>query len=187
MSVYSLCMKRLFIIICYCISSLLLAQNFKLRIREKYEINTIKFNDINYKYHGFSNTLNFWYEDPYNVAIGLAYSPILSGLNCSGDNCIFGDEVHIFNYGLEIKYFINNVVKNVFVLPGIGYARLITRYNDSLPNYGGIYFYGSLGYEYPFDSFGFSMEIGYRYISLREEISISTIMPSVGFHFYKMF
>ena len=66
-------MKKIYVILCYCISSILLAQSFKLRIREQYEVNTIKFNGMNYKYNGFSNTLNFWYEDPYNISVGLSY------------------------------------------------------------------------------------------------------------------
>ncbi|MCJ8276607.1 MAG: hypothetical protein MJK18_07180, partial [Bdellovibrionales bacterium] len=60
------------------------AGEWKFRAREHYEIHDISVGNQEFTYKGFSNTLNFWYEDPFNYSLGLAAGPLLGSSRIDG-------------------------------------------------------------------------------------------------------
>jgi hypothetical protein len=50
----------------------------------------------------------------------------------------------------------------------------------------GFNLYSALGYELPLKNFGLALELGYRYTKLSNDISINSLLPSIGLHFYKL-
>ncbi len=171
----------LYIILIFNISELF-AGEVKFRAREHYEVITIKDNDNSEKYKGFSNTVNIWWEKPYDISFGLSFSPIFSSLKGEEDS-IYGEKVKIINAGLELKYFYKQLLKYMYFRPGLSYT--ILKPDTSLKNRTGMSGYLGIGYEYPFKKFGLAFELAYRYSDLEHDTRIEAFTPSVGLHFYK--
>ena len=178
----SIIMKYLFFILL--IPSFSFAQKFKVRAREHFEIHTIDVNGIETKYKGLSNTLNFWWEKPYDISYGFSLSPVFSNLEAQ-DSPILGNDITFWNIGFELKYHFLSANKSIFVRPGIGYSLL--KPDNSVEDASGYFLYTGIGYEIPFKSFGLALEFGVRYSDLSDNITVESITPSIGFHFYDMF
>lgn len=164
--------------------SITYSQKFKVRAREHFESHSIKLGNNNYKYKGLSNTLNFWWEQPYSLSYGFSLSPILSNLKTS-DPSPLGKKVTYWNLGFELKYHFYEKNKSFFIRPGIGYS--ILKPDSIFEDAKGYFLYSGLGYEIPFEKFGLALEFAYRYSKLSKSIEISSITPSIGFHFYENF
>jgi hypothetical protein len=161
---------------------------FKMRAREHYEVHNIKGENFETKYKGFNNTVNLWWENPYDLYYGFSFSPIFSGLKNKEDQSL-GDEIDYFNIGLELKYFpkdyLPSVLENFYIRPGTGYS--VLKPGNNVNDAKGYNLYLGLGYEYPFKHLGLALEVAYRYANLEDGVSVQSFTPSIGFHFYEKF
>lgn len=160
----------------------------RLRAREHYEMHTIKSDVIDLKatYKGFSNTVNLWYEVPYVVSAGLAFSPIL-GAARNEDNParVLGERVRLYSLGLEGKYFPfwRDGLK-MFTRIGLGWSQLSTKGTISKAN--GLHVYLGVGWEFPVWKLSLAPEIAIRQSYLQSDLSVTSITPSIGVHFYSI-
>ena len=176
-------MKKILIFWILVFSGSALAYDIKLRAREHYEILTIK-DDVNTaKYAGLSNTVNLWFERPYDMSFGLSFSPVFSGLKSKDSSSVFGSEVQTYNIGFELKKFHKPLFRHAYIRPGLSYS--ILRPDSNLENLDGVSLYLGLGYEFAFNKFGLALEVAYRGTWLENSTRIQAITPSLGFHFYK--
>ena len=173
----------LMIVSIFFITEISLAAKFKMRAREHYEFNQITTNGVSEDYNGFTNTLNFFWEEPYKYSFGLAVSPMLSAIEEDVLNSSLGEDVWILNVGVELKYFVQDFIKNVYVRPGIYYTEL--RPDAPIADFKGVSIYAGLGYEHAFSKLGLALEVGYRYTDLNRDAEITSVVPSLGVHFYK--
>ena len=162
----------------FLVSPYVFAGNIKVRAREHFEIHKIKFDSgADAKYSGFSNTLNLWYEVPYDYSIGFSVSPILGKLTAQDDASenMFGKKVNFKSYGIEAKYY--PFSRTVYFRHGI-YAHEFSR----LSGWGGL---TTVGYEHPFEKLGVALEAGQRLYSFGNEKG-SAFNIAIGIHFYKL-
>lgn len=158
------------------------AFKLKVRAREQYEVNKIKFGNNKVTSKGFSNTINVWLERPYDISYGLSFSPVLSNLENDSNSTLFGEKLKVHRIGFELKWFFQKIL---YLRPGVHFVNLKPR--GTLGDKSGYDLYLGLGMEYPFDMFGLAFEVGASHADLKDDTSITTIMPSIGFHFYKKF
>ena len=176
-------MKFVLLSLVILISDFAFAGKIKIRAREHYELLKIKTDNTEDKYKGLSNTVNIWWEKPYDISYGISFSPIFSGLREEDDNSTFGKKIQTINAGLELKYFPKVLIRNLYVRPGITYT--VLKPDNQIRNLSGYSAYLGLGYEIEFKKFGLALEAAYRYSDLENNTTIETITPSIGFHFYK--
>ncbi len=160
------------------------SQKFKVRAREHFETHTIDSNGTEAEYKGLSNTLNFWWEKPYDISYGFSLSPVLSNLKAQ-DQELFGEDITFWNIGFELKYHFLKSNKSFFIRPGIGYSLL--KPGNNVKDASGYFLYAGVGYEIPFKNFGLALEMAVRRANLSDDISVNSFTPSIGFHFYEMF
>lgn len=165
----------------FLISTNALAFNFKMRAREHYEVHEIYNKDKIDHYRGLTNTINLWWEKPYDTYFGLSFSPILASIKEVKEDSQYGEKITQQNIGLEFKKFLSS---KLFYRLGLGHSNLETT-KGAEKNFKGNYGYLGLGIEIPFDSHGLALELAYRYADYEKGIYIKTFTPSVGFHFYK--
>ena len=129
--------------------------------------------------------MNVWYEEPYKYSIGLSFSPIFGSSRATDDNNKpYGDKVKLISTGIEYKVFPHKIFAQTYTRLGLGYSQFWT---EEVPERSvGFNFYWGFGYEFPFKNFGLALELGYRYTKLDNDISINSVIPSIGFHFYEM-
>lgn len=161
------------------------AYNLKMRAREHYEVHELHTSNSLEVYSGLTNTINIWFEKPYDTYFGLSFSPILAGINATEENALYGDKITQQNIGFEFKKFPKTLFpSNYYYRFGLGYSKLETTSGD-IENFYGHYTYLGLGKEIPFKNFGLALEVAYRYSNYNNGLFVKTITPSIGFHFYK--
>lgn len=176
-------MNKVFVFCVLLMSQVAIAGDFEFKIRAREHFETHKFSSasIDTTYRGLSNTINLWWEKPYDISYGFSVSPILSGIRNKEVSAPFGEEIILVNYGFEMKYFLKSLLSQLYVRPGITYAELS---GDQTFTKSGHSLYLGLGYEYPFERFGLAFEVAHRYTELTEGITVNSFTPSIGFHFY---
>lgn len=171
----------IFLSFLFCCSSVF-SLDFKMRAREHYEINKVKSGLFSSTFKGLSNTVNIWWEKPYKYSFGFALSPVLSGLS-SSEASPLGEEIKIYHFGLEGKYFPRLLINKLYLRSGLTYSMLKPDLlEDTLKGYG---LYLGIGYEIPFKMFGLAIEMGTRYTKLDKGYEVNSTIGSLGFHFYK--
>lgn len=160
------------------------AFNFRLRAREHYEIHKIKNKIVNEEYRGFTNTINLFYEKPYQYSFGISYSPVFANFRSKHSGQFFGSKIEQQNIGFELKYFMTETIPHLFTRLGMGRTEFkgLGSFNKTVD--GGFSFV-ALGYEIPFDMLGLAVEYGFRKASYDDSIDIDTKSISIGFHFYR--
>ncbi len=160
-------------------------KDFKIRAREHMEWHHVKNEGSRAKFKGLSNTINIWYERPYDFSFGLALSPlIISGIRANDTSTPYGEKIQLFNIGLEGKLFPKLLLDNIFVRSGIGHTLFRPDLGENLT---GVNLYLGIGYEIPFKTFGLALEFAYRRAFLEEGTRVTVVTPSIGFHFYEAF
>jgi len=159
--------------------------NWQLRAREHYDRHQIQIDQLGYRYSGLSNTINFWYEKPYSFSLGLAIGPLL-GMALRENNVekeAFGDRIQLFHAGLEYKFFPWDWLPGFFSRLGVGasYLKSLGSY-DELNGRNG---YFGIGWEFPLENVGIALELAGRRTYLDQDLEITTLTPSLGFHFYR--
>lgn len=161
-----------------------LAYNLKMRAREHFEVHELHTAQSMDIYSGLTNTINIWFEEPYDTYFGLSFSPVIAGIKAKNDDP-YGEKITQQNIGFEYKKFPQSLfTKDFYYRLGIGYSKLETT-SGGVKNYFGSYSYIGLGREIPFNNFGLALEMAYRYNDYNRGLYVKTITPSVGFHFYK--
>lgn len=178
-------MRTLFVLLCLFTSQACLAANFKFRAREHYEWHKIKSEGATENYQGFSNTLNLWHEEPYKISYGLAMGPIIGSAKTQEEDSVnFGDQIRLFSVGAELKYYPLEFLTGFYTRVGAGWSHLRSR--GELNKLDGHHGYLGLGWEFAIGKAGLAFEVAQRMTVLDSNVTINTITPSVGLHFYKM-
>ena len=159
------------------------AGRFRVRAREHYE--TIKFDDgdASKTYKGFTNTINAWYEEPFQYAVGFAGSPIFARLFADQALPGFAPEVRLVHLGVEGKMFPAPEVLSGFLRGGVYQSQLTS--NGEAGRMGGSSYLVGVGYEFNFDGIGVAPEASWRGGNLDDEVRFSGSAPCIGVHFYK--
>ena len=157
--------------------------SIKMRAREHVTYHEIHSSSQIQIYKGLTNTINIWWEEPYEYSFGISFMPVLAGLRSAKDSNTFGDKVTHQNIGLEYKFYPKIISDWLFLRPGLGYSMLETNGHNT-KDYHGKFAYLGVGVEIPYDRLGMAIEMAARY-SDYDDIYMKSITPSIGFHFYK--
>jgi hypothetical protein len=177
--------KLIWILALICISFRAFSMTFRPRLREHFDDHTIKTNGQEYNYTGLSNTFNFWYERPFDFALGLAITPVLGSIKYkNGPSSTFGDKIKLFGVGIEGKHFPIKAIPLVFYRMGVFYAELQT--DEVIGDQSGFSVLGAIGYEFKVWKMGIAPEFAIRRSFLENSTSVLTFGPAIGFHFYIM-
>lgn len=181
---------RLFIALCVltsCASAFASAfDNIRVRAREHFETHRYKFGELGKSetYRGLTNTINIWYERPFEYSIGLALGPVLGAARSDGPSEALpqaGGKIQLAVAGVEGKYFPIAGVK-AFTRVGVAWHSLTT--NGTYGAVKGWGYYGGLGWEIPTKWVSIAPEIAYREVFLAHDITGRIFTPSIGLHFY---
>ena len=161
------------------------AEQIKMRAREHFDFHNIMFSDgTNHNYSGLSNTINLWWEKPRNYSIGLAFNPILGSANTDDEvNGRLDEEDRLITLGVEGKYHHRYLMINLFSRVGLGASRL--QGSGATGDVDGYHAYVGLGWEFNVKGVGVALEMAYRRSQLEQGVSIDSITPSIGVHFYR--
>ncbi len=169
-----------------------LAQGFewnqiRIRAREHFETHSYKLGRTGQKesYKGLTNTINIWYERPFEYSFGLALGPVIGGARSDGPSEAsphLGGEIQLAVAGLEAKYFPVRNWKG-FLRGGVSWNSLRT--NGTYGRLNGYGYYGGVGWEIPIKWVSVAPEIAFRRVHLAQDVTGDIFTPSIGLHFYK--
>ena len=169
----------------FCMTETVSAQKWKLRAREHFDTVTLKYgNQIeNETTSGIGPTINFWLEEPYENAFGLALGLMYIDFARESESSGRGQRMELWKLGLEGKHDPLQGDGGLFLRWGISKNQLKTQ--GSLGELKGNGGYLGIGWEFPFEIMGLAFEIVQRQISLENNLIIKTSSPSIGMNFYK--
>jgi hypothetical protein len=178
-------MKLLTLLVLMSMSLSVFSMSFRPRLREHYDDHTITSGGQEYSYKGLSNTFNFWYEKPFDFALGLAITPVLgNGKHKGGTLSTFGEEIKLFGAGIEGKHFPIKAIPQLFYRAGVYYTELQT--DQAIGDQTGFSVLGAIGYEFKVWKMGIAPEFAIRKSFLQNSTTVTTMGPAIGFHFYVM-
>lgn len=161
------------------------AAEWKFRAREHYEWHDIKLSDRTIPYRGFSNTINFWLEEPFKYAMGASFSPLFGSAKAqeSPVDRRLGKTIKLFSVGAEAKVFtFQRELPWFYTRGGLGWSQLRTE--GRLGDINGWNVYLGVGGEFLWKNIGIAPEFATRFVRLSDGVDIQSITPSIGFHFY---
>ena len=161
------------------------AQQWKLRAREHFDTATLNYGQSIEKEitSGIGPTINFWLEEPYENAFGLALGLMYIDFSHESASIGRGQRMELWKLGLECKNDPFQSDGGLFIRWGISKNRLKTKGTlGELKGNGG---YLGIGWEFPFEILGLAFEIAQRQIRFANNFSIETSSPSIGVYFYK--
>ena len=163
--------------------SLAEAGNVRLRAREHFEWLSVKYGPARdtERYFGLTNTINVWYEEPFQYAFGLAVGPVIGSADSRNSPPIgTGSKIRLWNIGLEGKAFFFPEENGFF--GRIGFTANILDTGGTLGNLlGGGYY---LGWETRIGKLGVAPELAFRHVLLEQNSQVFAFTPSIGLHFY---
>lgn len=160
---------------------------FKARARENYEQIKINIGQASHQFESFSHTINLWYEDPFNFAVGLATGPYgMAYRESPGQEQRppeLGQSIKLINQGLELKYW---YLAGAFVRTGAYYQQFNSQ-GSAGRDEGTAWLIGA-GYEWDLSGIGLALEADYRASRLnRLQWDVNASMVAIGVHFYDWF
>ena len=161
------------------------AQQWKLRAREHFDTATLNYGQFIEKEttSGIGPTINFWLEEPYENAFGLALGLMYIDFSDESASIGRGQRMELWKLGLEGKHDPFQGDGGLFIRWGISKNKLKTKGTlGELKGNGG---YLGIGWEFPFEILGLAFEIAQRQIRFANNFSIETSSPSIGVHFYR--
>ena len=169
----------------FCMTETVSAQKWKLRAREHFDTVTLKYgNQIeNETTSGIGPTINFWLEEPYENAFGLALGLMYINFERESPSFGRGQRMELWKLGLEGKHDPFQGDGGLFFRWGLSKNLLKTK--GALGELNGKGGYLGVGWEFPFKILGLAFEIAQRQIHFENNLSIETSSPSIGVHFYK--
>lgn len=158
---------------------------WRFRAREHFEVHEISQNGTSVNFRGLSNTINYWYEEAFDYALGFSFGPVIGGAEReqTGLSSELGDDIKLLSVGAEYKKWVNKDIP-LFIRAGIGYSQLKT--DGSVDASGFSYYYGG-GYEWVINGVGIAIEVAYRESNLSESVKVKSFTPSIGVHLYPWF
>jgi hypothetical protein len=174
--------KSILFILSLLITTASFAGNWKFRAREHFENFKFEGTTQNYSFKGYTNTLNWWYEEAEKYSIGLALSPIFGNLS-AGDllsKQTLGNKITVQNIGIEFKYFPIKKLKLLYTRIGL-YQHTLKSELDDESSMGFLY---GIGYEIPYKKVNFALEIGRRSINF-DDLKATATSIALGVHFYR--
>lgn len=161
--------------------------SIRVRAREHFEIHKYKLGETGQTetYKGLTNTINIWYERPFEYSVGLALGPVIGGARSDGPSEAgprFGGDIQLAVAGLEAKYFPVSGLKG-FLRGGLSWNSLRT--NGTYERLNGYGYYGGVGWEIPIKWVAIAPEIAFRRVHLAQDVTGDIFTPSIGLHFYK--
>ena len=149
-------------------------------MREHYEYHQMRFQDQDLLYRGFSNTFNFWYEEPFDFAVGLAGGSVLSAPTRSPSSPpLLGERIKFNFLGVEAKAFQGS---NLFTRIGLYWNEI-----QSSSPHGNLYgwsYYAGLGGEFLIlEKLSLAPEIGLRQ-GQTDNLFFTSLSLALGIHFY---
>jgi hypothetical protein len=158
--------------------------NYKFRARESYEWLQFKSDSQKEAFQGLSNTINFFYEKPFDYSYGLAAGSLFSGLSSENGLPGLSRDIDIFFIGFEGKlFFFGGSRQGLFTRPGLFFHQI--QNDGARGNIDGVSLLTSLGYEF----------FVYKDIALAPEIAFKSgesgpyswqgLTLSLGLHFYQ--
>ena len=168
-----------------CISETVFAQEWRLRAREHFDTATVNYGNLMDKEttSGIGPTINFWWEEKYKNSFGLALSLMYIDYARDSESLGRGHQMELWKLGVEGKHDPLEGEGGLFFRWGISKNKLKTK--GSLGELKGNGGYLGIGWEFPFEILGLAIEIAQRQIRLENNLSIVTLSPSIGVHFYK--
>lgn len=166
------------------ISELALAKaEWKWRAREHFETHFIEKSGTEVKYKGLSNTINYWHEIPFDRSIGFAFGPVIGDATReeTGLDTELGRKLKLITLGVEYKKWYSQEIP-IFVRLGLNYQKL--QNSGTTGDVSGTGLYYGVGYEYVVNGVGIALEYAIRQSNLSSGVSVKSITPSIGFHFY---
>jgi hypothetical protein len=161
------------------------AMAIKPRLREHFDHHTISTAGQEFSYSGLSNTINLWYEKPFEYAIGLAINPVLGNTKYKdGLQSVLGEKITLRLIGIEAKHFPVKLIEHGFYRVGLFYTELQT--DTAFGDLSGWSFLIGVGHEFKIWKMGIAPEFAIRRSFLANSTSVLSITPSIGFHFYVM-
>lgn len=163
------------------------AAPFHLRAREHFETVDVKNlgGQGQTRYEGLTNTINYWYEQPFHFSIGLAASPLLATLPVLGPHAAgTGERIRLLHLGAEAKWFPRPELVSFFTRAGVFSSTLATR--DVLGTFRGESILFGIGYEWNWDGIGIAPEFDWRLGQLDASVSFVSRGPAIGLHFYTL-
>tara|TARA_Y100000590_G_scaffold450933_1_gene591443 strand:- start:3938 stop:4489 length:552 start_codon:yes stop_codon:yes gene_type:complete len=181
-------MKFYFFLFLFSIHTFVFADGkLRLRAREHFQWHRISLSEptSSLRYFGLSNTLNLFWEEPFHRSYGLAVGPMLGSASIQSHlTPEFGSKIRQWIIGGEWKeYPFKENKGGVFGRVGIGATALQT--GGSLGTLWGAYGYFGIGYEFLIaNKVGINPEVAFRQSFYETGVSVSTLTPSIGLHFY---
>jgi hypothetical protein len=162
----------------------LYAASFRLRAREHFDTVWVFYKDQNLtkKHGGIGPNINFWFEEPYNYAIGLSYSHIFIDNIKFAELPDIGEKMELIKWGIEYKHYWFENEGGLFTRLGGSANTLKTK--GELEDLQGNGAYLGFGWEIKFSKIGLAFEAASRKVYLERDIEITTFSPSIGVHFY---
>lgn len=162
-------------------------EKIRVRAREHFESHSYKLGRTGQRetYKGLTNTINIWYERPFEYSLGLALGPVIGGARSDGPSDAgpaFGDKIELAVAGVEAKYFPVAGLKGFF-RGGLSWNSLQT--NGTFGRINGYGYYGGLGWEIPVGMVSIAPEVAFRRVHLAKGVTGDIFTPSIGLHFYK--
>lgn len=159
------------------------AGEWKWRAREHFETHTIEQGATEAEYKGLSNTINYWHEIPFDRSIGVAFGPVIGDATREGTGLEteIGRKIKLQTVGVEYKKWYSQDIP-AFIRLGANYQRLETQ--GSVGDVSGTGIYYGVGYEFIVRGVGIALEYAIRKSNLDSGVSVESVTPSIGFHFY---
>ena len=175
--------KNILFILSLLISTSSFAGSWKLRAREHFENFKFEAKSQNYSFKGYTNTLNWWYEEPEVYSIGLALSPNFGKLSAGDLNSeqTLGNKITLQNLGVEFKFFPTKELEFFYTRLGL-YQHTLKSDLDDESSMGILY---GIGYEIPYKKVNFALEIGKRLINFSDLKATATSI-ALGVHLYRI-
>ena len=157
----------------------------KFRARESFENLEFEYQGQKQSYRGFSNTINLFYEKPFQYSLGLAFGSIFSSLQAKNNQPLqnLGEKVSFYFVGLESKlFFLHSGKRGFFFRPGI-YLQILKSGGPSGDDKASAIL-GGLGYEFlVYKNISLAPEVAYKR-GTAGDFNFAGITYSLGVHFY---
>lgn len=158
--------------------------DYKFRARESYEWLQFKTGSQTQQYQGLTNTINFFYEKPFDYSYGLAFGSLFSGLNSPQALPGLSENLEIYFIGLEGKlFFLGSQRQGFFTRPGLFFHQV--QNEGPRGDLNGLSLLTSIGYEF----------LIYQDVALAPELAFKSgesgpytwqgLTLSLGLHFYE--
>jgi len=174
----------LFLVSMFCFPNVLFPAEFHIRAREHFDRINIVYNEMgdSEETSGIGPTFNFWFEEPYDWAVGLLWAVTFIGNDPPESGEKIGGKMELQEVGIEGKYWFFTNMGGLYTR--LGYSNHTLKTKGSYRELESLAGHYSIGWEFKFSKIGLAFEVGKRELSFDHEIGISLLSSAIGVHFY---